>query len=137
LLKARAERKRWIQTIPLPYDPELFLANHTGDGKFKDNATYRLWASRESMDQFQTSLVFSDRLLHGTTSILSELYGIGSSLDDDESDGEDGEEDDSNPPKDLPNRPLSVDDIAARVDRLVSCYTRHSSRFLPAEYLQQ
>jgi len=94
------------------------LANHTGDGKIKDNATYRLWASREGLDQFQTSLVFNDRLLHGATSILSELYGIGSALDDDESDGKDGEEDDSNAPKDLPNRPLSVDDIAARVDRL-------------------
>ena len=90
LLEARAERKRWIRTIPLPFDPELLLLgnnNHITDGKFKEDATNRLWSSREGLDRFQSSLVFRDRLLQGTTSILSELYGIGSALDDDDNDG--------------------------------------------------
>jgi hypothetical protein len=132
LLEARAERKRWIRTIPLPFDPELLLLgnnNHITDGKFKEDATNRLWSSREGLDRFQSSLVFRDRLLQGTTSILSELYGIGSALDDDDNDaGEekddgndgDGGEDGKNSRKHPPNRPLSVDDVADRVDRLVS-----------------
>jgi len=131
LREARAERKRWIRTIPLPYDPNLLStnANHTTDEKTKDDATNRLWSSREGLDQFQSSLVFRGRLLQGATAILSELYGIGSNLDDgngpgpgeeknnDESDGNGGGEGGKNRRKYLPNRPLSVDDIADRVDR--------------------
>lgn len=131
LLQARAERKRWIRTIPLPYNPDLLLANRTTDGRTKQDATNCLWSSREGLDQFQSSLVFRDRLLQGATSILSELYGIGSALDDtdgesDECDGNDGEEDANNRRKALPNRPLSIDNVADRVGKLVSgevCHT--------------
>lgn len=117
LLEARAERKRWIRNIPLPYDPEL-LANHATDGKAEDEVRNRLWNSREGLDQFQNSIVFRDGLLQGATSILSELYGIGSILDDSGEGNDNGEDGNKNVRKDLPNRPLSVDDVASRVERL-------------------
>ena len=150
LLEARAERKQWIRTIPLPFDPELLLFadnnNQKADGKTKAGATNRLWSSREGLDRFQSSLVFRDRLLQGTTSILSELYGIGSALNyddygadvdvdvdvdidvdvdageekDDISDGDGGEDGQNCRKQQPPNRPLSVDDVADRVERLVS-----------------
>lgn len=85
-----------------------------------------MWSSREGLDQFQSSLVFHDRLLQGATSVLSELYGIGSAVDDteekDEFDGtETGEDVDAG--KILPNRPLSIDNVAQRVGELVSIKT--------------
>ena len=120
LLKARAERKQWVGNIPLPFDPEL-LPNSQDT---KRGASNRLWSSREGLDHFQSSLVFHDRLLQGATSVLSELYGIGSVLDDaeekDECDGADAGDDADNRKKNLPNRPLSIDNVAERVGKLVS-----------------
>ena len=121
LLQARAERKQWVRSIPLPFDPDLLSKNHKTNG----DATYRLWSSREGLDRFQSSLVFQDKLLQGATSVLSELYGIGDALDDaiEEKDGSDGSnagEDAYNRRKSLPNRPLSIDNVSDRVSRLVS-----------------
>jgi len=117
LVKARSERKQWVGSIPLPFDPELLPNKH----ETKKGATNRLWSSREGLDQFQSSLVFHDRLLQGATCVLSELYGIGSAVDDtkekDEFDGtETGEDADTG--KILPNRPLSIDNVAERVGKL-------------------
>ena len=120
LLQARAERKQWVRSIPLPFDPELLSSKNQ---KANSDATYRLWSSRDGLDSFQSSLIFHDRLLHGATSVLSELYGIGSALDDDdECEEKDGEFEGSNTgeSKGLPNRPLSIDNVADRVGKLVS-----------------
>lgn len=120
LLQARAERKQWIRSIPLPFDPELLSSKNQ---KANSDATYHLWSSRDGLDSFQSSLVFNDRLLHGATTVLSELYGIGSALDDDDTCEEKDGESDGNAreeSKSLPNRPLSIDNVADRVGRLVS-----------------
>lgn len=118
LLQARAERKQWIRSIPLPFDPELLSSKNQ---KTNSDSTYRLWSSRDGLDSFQSSLVFNDRLLHGATTVLSELYGIGSALDDDDTCEEKDGESDGNAreeSKNLPNRPLSIDNVADRVGRL-------------------
>jgi len=127
LLQARAERKRWVRSVPLPYDALLVT-----DEKAKQDAANRLW-SREGLNNYQNSLSkFNSGLLSGATSVLSELYGIGNALDDDEDEEKEGfdENDNINRERNLPNRPLSVNDVAARVDKIVSQSVIRSPHFM-------
>jgi len=133
LLKARAERRRWIRTIPLPYVPDGLarLSNDAEEGT-KDvsaaavGATSRMWSSRDGLDKLQRSLICGNRFLPGATSVLSELYGIGGSLDVDEDEEEhdvNGDADNNNSrKKDPQNRPFTLDEVSSRVEQLAKPY---------------
>ena len=120
LLKARAERKRWVRTVPLPYDPRLMSVRHSRTTlaasieEYDDDESH---SSKAGMKRFQRSLVFGDRVSRNATAILSELYGIDSSTLDETNESGDENEDDR---MDLPNRPLTIDQVSERIDRLVS-----------------
>ena len=140
LLRARVERKRWIRTVTFPYDSKKLMKIINGGNSNSDttrtcaapnttnteNTTITtsvlLSTSRRGhdggLDKLQNSLICSNRYLSNATSILSELYGItvGDDDDDDDDDNDNGDDD-----KNLLRKyPLSIDEVADRVERLVS-----------------
>lgn len=135
LLQARAERKRWIRKVSLPYDSKQ-LARVVGNSGVEEGATgsaaaangngtsdpaNQLWSSRDGLDKLQNSLICGNRFLPGTASVLSELYGISSTIDSDEDNSSNNDESDNdNIKKELRDHPLSLDEVADRVERLVS-----------------
>lgn len=130
LLRARLERKRWIRTVTFPYDSKKLLkvikggntdtACTTTNTNNNENATSLILSTSRrgqdgGLDKLQDSLICSNRYLSNATSILSELYGI-KICDDDDNDDED-DDDDKNI---LRKYPLSIDEVADRIERLVS-----------------
>mmetsp|Transcript_11512 Transcript_11512/g.33126 ORF Transcript_11512/g.33126 Transcript_11512/m.33126 type:complete len:752 (+) Transcript_11512:162-2417(+) len=134
LLQARAERKRWVREVPFPYDAEQLSriignsgANVDGtaeNGITNGSAVNQLWSSRDSLDKLQNSLICGNRFLPGATTVLSELYGINSTIgpDDEGQDDNNNDENGEAPNKELRDNPLSLDEVADRVERLAKPY---------------
>eukprot|EP00536_Pseudo-nitzschia_multiseries_P008481 jgi/Psemu1/20518/gm1.20518_g len=117
LLQARAERKRWVREVPLPYDSKQ-LAKLIGNSGADDgtaintSAVNQLWSSRDGLEKIQNSLICGNRFLPGATTVLSELYGISSriELDGNEEGDSNRNINDKDPKKELRDRPLSLED---------------------------
>jgi len=128
LLKARTERKRWVRTVPLPYDPRLLPGSHSrattaasieeyDDDDVDDDNTSQ--CSTAGIKRFQKLLVFDDRVSRKATAVLSELYGVDSSTLEGCSDETNERGDDSEDyGTDLPKSPLTIDEVSERFDRL-------------------
>jgi len=145
LLRARAERKRWIRTVTLPYDIKKLgngrtystnTSDSSADTKSSPSTTRQNDCDGDgdngSLDKLQNSLICSNRYLSNATSVLSELYGITINDNDDDDDNDDDGHNvnaivDNGDGLDVgvgvKKYPLSIDEVSDRVERLVSYCT--------------
>jgi len=133
LLIARAERRRWIEKVPLPYCPESFNQQHRqgsdsissrSSSDVGKNLGNDLWApsstssttTGSSLYKVKSSLV-CQKYLPSATAVISELYGLPTSSSFSASSGSTPSS--SSLPA-IETGPLGFVQVAERVEGLVS-----------------
>jgi hypothetical protein len=124
LLQARAERRHWIEKVPLPYDPECFQppgsavavlsGNHNNSTGTPGNDLWTLpttasnGKNQNSLVKIQSSVV-CQKYLPSAMATISELYGLPTKS-----------QSVSVISEDPPSKPLNLTQVAKRVESLVS-----------------
>lgn len=137
LLKARVERRQWIEKVPLPYDPECYqLMGRSTTSAAASNASVGtpgidLWKcsgtsstsgpnknNNNSLYKLQSSHV-CQKYLPSATAAISELYGLPTTTTTKKSNPSSSSavEDDVEPAM---TRPLNLTQVTERVGALVS-----------------